>query len=131
MHKKFLNLADRSAIVLSIVCIIHCLALPIAVLALPALTSLTFFEDEVFHIWLLFAVIPISAFAVVVGYVHHRNWQIVIISTSGITVLVLVATLGHGVFSHAGEVITSMFGSILVAFGHVKNLKRRRMLFQC
>lgn len=125
MYRKLLNFADSSAIFLSIICIIHCLALPIIVIALPALTSLAFFEDEIFHTWLLFAVIPISIFAVLMGYIHHRSWPIVIISTTGIATLVLVAILGHDVFGEVGEIAVSVIGSILVAYGHVKNFKYR------
>ncbi|WP_239023950.1 MerC domain-containing protein [Paraglaciecola marina] len=126
-----MNLADRSAIFLSTLCMIHCLVLPLILILLPTLTTLTFFSDERFHTWLLYAVLPISAFAVVLGYFHHRSWLVVLITSMGMGVLVTVAIFGHDVFGEQGEVFASVIGSILVAYGHIINFKARRQLSQC
>lgn len=131
MFRRLINLADRSAIVLSTLCMIHCLVLPLILILLPTLTSLAFFSDERFHTWLLYAVIPISAFAVVLGYFHHRSWLVVLITSIGMGILVMVAILGHDIFGEQGEVFASVVGSILVAYGHIINFKARRQLSQC
>ncbi|MEP0354279.1 MAG: MerC domain-containing protein [Paraglaciecola sp.] len=128
MFKKIVNIADRSAILLSTLCVVHCLLMPLILILLPTLTSLVFFSDERFHTWLLYAVIPISAFAIVLGYFHHRNWLVVLITSIGMAVLVLVAILGHDVFGERGEVFASVVGSIVVAYGHIINFKTRRQL---
>ncbi|MBL4630111.1 MAG: MerC domain-containing protein [Paraglaciecola sp.] len=80
MFKGFMNIADRSAVVLSTLCMIHCLVLPIILILLPALTSVAFFSDERFHAWLLYAVIPISVSAVVFGSLRYRNWFVVLVT---------------------------------------------------
>ncbi len=129
--KVLLNTADRLAITLSTVCMIHCLVLPIILILLPTLTSITFFSDERFHTWLLYVVIPISAFALVSGYFHHRNLFVVLVTSIGISILVLTAFLGHAVLGDKGEVIASVFGSVLVAYGHIKNFKNRKQRSQC
>ena len=126
MFKGVTHVADRSAIVLSTLCMIHCLVLPLLLILLPTLTSVVFFSDERFHTWLLYAVLPISAFAVMSGYFHHRNWLVVLLTSIGMSILVLVATFGHAVFGEQGEVIASVLGSICVAFGHIKNIKTRK-----
>ncbi|WP_158966216.1 MerC domain-containing protein [Paraglaciecola sp. L3A3] len=131
MLKAFLNVADRSAITLSTLCMIHCLVLPIILILLPTLTSIAIFSDERFHTWLLYGVLPISAFAVVSGYFHHRNWFVVLITSMGMSILLLVAFLGHAVFGDTGEVAMSVIGSILVAYGHIRNFKSRKLLSQC
>ena len=131
MLKQVINLADRCAITLSTLCVVHCSLLPIILIALPTLSSLAYISDERFHIGLLFAVIPISACAIAFGYAHHRSWPIVFIASIGITILVLVAMFGHAVFGELGEVILSVVGSAFVAFGHVKNLRCRKFTHHC
>ncbi|MDU0353734.1 MerC domain-containing protein [Paraglaciecola aquimarina] len=131
MYKKLLNTADRSAIILSSLCLIHCLVLPVILVLLPTLTSVAFFSDERFHTWLLYGVIPISLFAVVLGYFHHRNRSVVLVTSIGMSVLILVALLGHDVFGEQGEIVASVLGSILVAYGHIRNFKTRKQLRQC
>ncbi|MCF2947502.1 MerC domain-containing protein [Paraglaciecola aquimarina] len=131
MFKFLINTADRAAVILSTLCLIHCFVLPIILITLPTLTSVAFFSDERFHAWLLYAVIPISAFAVVSGYFHHRNWYVVLITSIGMSILVSVAILGHAVFGDQGEVLVSVVGSLFVAYGHIKNFKTRKQLSQC
>jgi len=48
---------DKMAIGLSMICTLHCLMLPIALVILPSLSA-SIFGDEGFHQWLLMAVIP-------------------------------------------------------------------------
>ena len=50
---------DKAAIGLSLLCVVHCLVTPIAIVMFPALGA-TFLEDESFHYALLFVVLPIS-----------------------------------------------------------------------
>ena len=48
-------LLDRSAILLSMICVVHCLALPVAIVILPALSAY-WFADEYFHLLALYLV---------------------------------------------------------------------------
>ena len=60
------GIADKSAIVLSFLCALHCLLLPAAIVLYPS--TLGFLPgDESVHFALLFLVIPISAYALVKG----------------------------------------------------------------
>jgi hypothetical protein len=131
MSKWLINMADRSAIVLSMLCVVHCLLLPVILIMLPTVTSLAFLGDERFHLWLLFAVIPISGFAVILGYFHHQSWFVIIIASTGMAILVLVALLGHEVFGEQGEIMASVLGSVFVAYGHIKNFRYRKLQEPC
>ncbi|MEP4889509.1 MAG: MerC domain-containing protein [Aliiglaciecola sp.] len=130
INNKLLSLADRSAITLSTLCVIHCLLSPVILFLLPTLTSLAIFDDEHFHIWLLYAVVPISIFAITFGYVHQRSLPVLVTALVGIAILVLVGVLGHDVFGETGEVIASVVGAALVGFGHVQNLRQRKSGYQ-
>lgn len=129
MFKRFIAWADRSAIFLSSLCIVHCLVLPIILLTLPALSSLAYFSDERFHMWMLFGVIPTSVFAVIFGYLHHRNLHVVAIASVGILILTLSTFFGHDMLGHNGEIVASVVGSLFVAFAHIKNLRNRQACF--
>ncbi|WP_342805565.1 MerC domain-containing protein [Alteromonas sp. M12] len=130
MLKKLLTFADRSAITISTLCVVHCLLSPIILIALPTLTSFAIFDDEHFHIWLLYAVVPISVFAIAFGYVHQRSLSVLVTALIGIIILVLAAVLGHDVFGETGEVIASVTGAALIGFGHIKNLSLRKSNYQ-
>jgi hypothetical protein len=53
-------LSDKLAIGFSIVCVAHCLVLPILLILLPPFSGLFALDDEMFHQWMLYAVLPIS-----------------------------------------------------------------------
>lgn len=57
---KFINLSDKMAIVLSVLCVLHCLAFPVFLIFLSTFFGVVAFDSEQVHIWLLFAVVPIS-----------------------------------------------------------------------
>lgn len=123
---KFIDSTDKAAIVLSMLCVVHCVALPVVLIVLPSVSGLLAFDDEVFHIWLLFAVIPISLFATLTGYFHHRRKSVLSIGLAGMVALVLAAVVGHDLFGHTAEVVMTIVGSGLIAYAHLRNLSLRR-----
>ena len=66
MPLNILGWADKLAISASTVCAIHCLGLPVALVAFPAIGG-TFLGDEAFHFWLIWAVVPMSLFSLSLG----------------------------------------------------------------
>ena len=55
--------ADKTAVVLSIACALHCLVLPLALVLMPSIATLSL-ADESFHQMLLLFVVP------AVSYTH-------------------------------------------------------------
>ena len=121
------NIADKMAIGISLICTLHCLVLPILLIAVPPVSGLLALNDEIFHLWLLVAILPISIFAVVAGFIHHRSFSVSIVTASGITLLILAAALGHDLLGEAGELILTVTGSVMVAVGHFQNMKLRNV----
>lgn len=124
--RKIVDAADKTAISLSILCTLQCLLLPIVLLAMPAVSGWLMFDDEIFHLWLLFFVLPISSFAVIVGYYHHRNAKVALISCVGMGLLIVAAAFGHDIFGEVGEIGLTVAGSLFIAYGHFKNFSLRR-----
>lgn len=127
IFKRLASWADRSAIFLSSLCVVHCLVLPVVLIILPTLSSLAYFSDERFHVWMLFGVIPISVFALAFGYLHHKSYRVVAVASMGIMILLLATLFGHDALGHTGEIIASVIGSLFIAFAHIQNLRQRQM----
>lgn len=63
---------DTIAVILSALCVLHCLFMPLLVIALPS-WSAYFFANEEFHFWLVLLVIPISSWALYAGWKNHNR----------------------------------------------------------
>lgn len=79
---------DRAAVCASGACMAHCLALPLVVAALPALSSVLA-APEAFHLWMLALAVPAAAVALVQGRARHGAWAPLVVGAAG---LVLLAT---------------------------------------
>jgi len=116
------TITDRAAISLSLICSIHCLLLPAALVLVPTLASLPMGE-EAFHKWMLLAVIPVSIAALAMGCKKHKRYQLFSYGLSGVAILVFAALFGHDVLGEAGEKISTVVGSLVIVYGHFLNHK--------
>ena len=113
------HVADGVSVSLSVLCVIHCLALPVMATILPSLLAMPF-SDERFHIWLVCAVIPISTYALTMGCKKHKNYQIWIPGVAGMAVL-LTAALGGDVIGENLERVFTLIGAGIIALSHYWN----------
>lgn len=118
-------LLDRAGVCISVACLVQCLVLPLVVVATPVL-ALGIFGDVNFHLLLLTIILPVSTLAFLSGWNTHRNARMLIPGLAGLAILVLAATLGHHALGHAGEVLLTSAGGILLITGHLLNLRDRR-----
>ncbi len=113
-------IADKSAIVLSVLCALHCLLLPVAIILYPH--SVTFLpDDELFHFSILLIVIPISIFALYKGAQIHSSSFVFIVGLSGLATLILALFFGHSILGAYGEKIFTLIGSLIVIYAHFRN----------
>ncbi len=118
--------SDKAAIGLSLLCTLHCLALPVVLTLLPSIAALHL-ADEQFHLWLLFAVVPLSFFALMAGFKRHRSYRLLVLGATGITLMLLAVILGHD-FGETWEKGLTLAGAMLLAFGHLSNYRLCRHL---
>jgi MerC mercury resistance protein len=122
---------DQVAIALSAICIVHCLALPIVVVALPV-AALSLGDNQHFHGVMLWVVVPTSLVGLLLGYRLHQRVGFVALGALGIVVLAAAATYGHAGWSLALEVAVSVAGSLMLGtahwlnFGEVRRCHRHR-----
>ncbi|MEP4889505.1 MAG: MerC domain-containing protein [Aliiglaciecola sp.] len=123
---KIQEIGDKTAVGLSLLCVVHCLLFPILLILMPPLSGLLSINDTLFHRWLLFAVVPISAIALVMGYFHHRSRKVFLLASFGLTLLIVTALIGHDLLGSVGEVVMTVIGSSIIAFAHIRNYQLQR-----
>ena len=117
-----ISLLDRSAIGLSFLCVLHCLAVPLTLILVPSFAALPIADERV-HLLLVLLVLPTSTVALTLGCRRHGLKHILAWGLTGISILVLAAGLGEGFLGEYGEKILTVVGSVLVAVGHILNFK--------
>jgi hypothetical protein len=123
-------LTDKFSIGLSMLCAIHCMLLPLLLVALPSLGALQL-DNEAFHIWMLIAVIPTSIYALTLGCKKHKRYRLIIWGVAGLIFMILAVTLGHEVTGDIGEKLLTLLGATLVVIAHLGNFNRCRQHKTC
>ena len=113
---------DKAAIGLSLLCVVHCLLTPVAIVMFPALGA-TFLEGETFHYVLLFLVVPISLFSLGLGCRKHGHRDILLLGMSGVFLLCLIILVGEEILGELGEKLSTVAGAVVVASAHFRNFK--------
>ena len=120
------NFSDKAAVSLSILCTAHCLILPLLLTSLPSTLALTM-QDEVFHLSLVFLVVPMSLFALALGCKDHKRYRVLALGVAGMTCLLSAVFLDHHILGESGEKILTVIGSAFIALGHVFNYRLCRV----
>ena len=80
---NFTGKLDKTAVALSGLCLVHCLALPLLIAVFPVL-GFTVVEHETFHQLILIVVIPTTAIALGVGCRRHRSRLVAVLGILGV-----------------------------------------------
>jgi hypothetical protein len=110
---------DKAAILLSALCLIHCLAIPVALLLGTATSQWLLATETQVHWMLLALAIPLSVFALWNGYKKHNAVSILYLGGTGL--LLMTIGVSH-ILSEEFEVVLTAIGVSLVLAAHVKNL---------
>ena len=122
---------DSAAVGLSGLCLLHCLALPFFVGALPLLMP---FTESHLHAQMLYFAVPLSAVAIGIGYARHRNPLVVVAAFAGLGLLVAGATVAHGSLGIVADRLFTVSGSVVLAAAHLWNgllSRKHRCLSVC
>lgn len=118
-RKKFW---DITGMFLSGLCVIHCLALPLIVIFLPAITTAFIPDEGLVHGILFFLIIGVAGLAFIPGYRFHRKFQPLIWLSGGLMLLTFATFFAHD-FGHYLEPIFAIPGSICIIMAHYLNHK--------
>lgn len=114
---------DQAAIWLSGLCLIHCLAVPVAFLLAPSVSAWLDTTETQTH-WLLFGLaLPISAIAL--GRSHRRKPNLMTVSLGSVGLLLMLLGVTH-LLGHELEIFLTAVGAIMVMLAHLRNMHGRR-----
>ena len=113
---------DRAAICFSSLCILHCLLLPVVLVAYP-IGILVMLSDEIIHQIMVSMALPLSLVSLYVGYGHHKRNQLIFIGGIGLVVLVLPLVIPYEAISESGETWLTLSGALILCLAHVVNFR--------
>jgi hypothetical protein len=112
---------DKLAIGLSLLCLVHCLALPIVVLAAPALEAAVLGTESPVHWVLLALALPVSCYALWHGFRHHGHRNVLVFGAAGLALMLF--GVSH-LSDRALEMPLTVIGVLLLLVAHVINLRQ-------
>lgn len=113
---------DGAGIGLASLCIIHCLALPLTVAALPILSDVLDLP-EAFHLGMVLAAVPLSGFALLHGFGRHGRILPPILGFAGLGVMIAAVALAS---SETGENLMTVAGSAALVLAHLMNWRTHK-----
>jgi MerC mercury resistance protein len=111
---------DHAALGASALCLVHCLALPLIIAALPALSHLLSIPESI-HVWILLFALPTAGLAFVTGRARHGASYPLVIGVLGLMALATGVAFGNTPI----ETPVTVTGSLLLAAAHIANWRLR------
>jgi len=108
---------DRVGVILSALCLLHCVAGLVLVAGLGLGGS--FLLDPAIHRVGLVLATLVAAVAIGIGAVRHRRAAPFVVAMTGLSFMGGALAVGHGM----DEAILTIIGVVLVATGHLLNLR--------
>jgi len=121
------NTLDSLGIFASVLCMVHCAAMPFLMAVLPV-WGMSCLQGHAAHHILAFFVVIFACAAVLPAYLKHRNLAVITLMLLGVTI-VLFATFGAGYLvpdSYELPLITC--GNLLVVSAHWRNRTLRQRM---
>jgi hypothetical protein len=109
---------DQTAVALSGLCLLHCLALPFFIGLLPFAGQ---FGDDHFHLQMLVVVIPVSVLAFALGYRRHRRLGVMLGGATGLLLLIAGATVVHSRLGVTADQVFTVTAAAILAVSHFYN----------
>jgi len=114
-------ISDKFAMSFSAMCMIHCLFAPSLIILSYSSLALTV-ESELIHKTILLLTIPVSIFAISLGYKNHPNNSIIYTGIAGLTILISALLIGESIGENAGLILTTI-GSLMIIACHYRNYR--------
>jgi hypothetical protein len=114
------TLLEQLALWAPSLCLIHCLALPLLVGALPLIGMSFLLDKNTEHIITICAV-SLCLFAIVPGYLQHKQKIVLYKLIAGIILMSLGATLEN--YGKVWETVVMISGSFFLVMANLKNRK--------
>lgn len=115
---------DTLGILLSAVCMLHCVSLTALLLSGGALSSFWRGGEDLTHLVMLGAVVPVSVIALGGGWLRHRRADVAWLGIIGILTLALATLYAHDHYGASADAALSIAGGAALALAHWRNRQR-------
>ena len=119
--------SDKFAMTISMACVAHCFFTPTFLILTSGIFSFSF-DNELVHKIIVLIAVPVSIYALSLGYKNHKTSSFMPAGIIGLCILVLVVALGESILGEFGEKGLTLLGSIMVAFAHYRNYQTCRKI---
>lgn len=109
---------DRVGVILSCLCLVHCVV-GLVLVAGMGVGATFLLNPDIHKVGLLLATV-IAAIAIGVGAIRHRRAGPFVVAMTGLSFMGGALAVGHGY----EEAVLTVIGVILVAAGHIMNLRK-------
>ena len=109
---------DRLGVLLSCLCLVHCVVGLVLVAGMGV--GATFLLDPAIHKFGLLLATIVAGAAIGLGAIRHRRAAPFVVAMTGLSFMGGALAVGHGY----EEAVLTVIGVILVAAGHVLNLRK-------
>ena len=112
--------SDKFAMTISLICIAHCFLTPTFLILTSGILTFSL-DNEFVHKLIVIIAVPVSIYALNLGYKNHKTASFFILGITGLCILILVVILGESILGEFGEKGLTLLGSIMVAYAHYRN----------
>jgi len=112
---------DIIGILVSGLCVVHCVALPILVIFLPAIVTAFLPEEDLTHKILFSLIIGVAALAFIPGYKFHKQIKPLMWLAVGMVMLIIATFFMHDFYGHQLEPVCAIAGSLCIITAHYLN----------
>ena len=104
---------DKFAATISLACAIHCFFVP-SFFIITSGFIFTSIDNELIHKIIILIALPVSLYALTLGYKNHNIISFAYIGISGLLALSMAVLLGESLLGEPGEKIMTLVGSVSV-----------------
>ena len=115
---KLTGAADAAGLFTSTLCMVHCLAMPVLLALLPAMS---WAEDGHVHEVLLGVAVVAALLSLGPGYLAHRRLAVPLLGGAGLACLAIAMFVVEPRLGHDAEAVLSVAGALLLFGAHVRN----------
>ena len=118
---KKLKSWDLWGVVISGICVVHCLAVPVVLLLFPTVGISLFPQEDITHVVLLGFILGVAGVAFITGYPVHGQWPPVLWLMLGLVFIFFATFLAHDLIGHNWEPVFAILGSLALIRAHYLN----------
>ena len=121
-----IKFGDIAGMMASVLCLLHCLAMPLVILAFPML-GLAHAHDT-FHDTLIAAITLPVLLALVPGYLRHRDKTTLLIGCAGLALFLAAVFIVSPLLGEHAEAAVAVLSGFMLLYAHLRN---RRFCKRC